>query len=476
MRELYHQLKSYSKKDYYPFHMPGHKRNPFSLEKNIPWEMDITEIDGFDNLHHPEGILAEVQKNAAKLYGVRESFLSVNGSTAALLTAVSAAMEPGKKILMSRNCHKAVYHGIYLRNLIPVYLYPEVFREYEINGGVDPEEVARALDEDRDIKAVLITSPTYDGIVSDIKKISEIVHRHGIPLIVDEAHGAHFRFSEFFPNSAVDEGADLVIQSMHKTLPALTQTALLHRCSDRVERDRLQRFMGIYQSSSPSYLLMASIDWCVGFLAEEADLYWEAYVQLLKSTRADLKKLKNIRLVGEELIGKKNVKDVDLSKLLFCLPEGIGNGHWLNHKLREDYHLEMEMEAERYVLGISSVCDSQNGMRRLIKAMGEIDAQVPSEKRREWEKRFVIDKEDMPVQKITIAEALEKSTKKVLLNQSEGEISAEFVYLYPPGIPLLTPGEKISKSLLRALDRYRKQGIEIQGLADLEGKWIKTVV
>ena len=234
--------------------------------------------------------------------------------------------------------------------------------------------------------------------------------------------------------------------------------------------------MGIYQSSSPSYLLMASIDWCVGFLAEEAALYWEAYVQLLKSTRADLKKLKNIRLVGEELIGKKNVKDVDLSKLLFCLPEGIGNGHWLNHKLREDYHLEMEMEAERYVLGISSVCDSQNGMRRLIKAMGEIDAQVPSEKRREWEKRFVIDKEDMPVQKITIAEALEKSTKKVLLNQSEGEISAEFVYLYPPGIPLLTPGEKISKSLLRALDRYRKQGIEIQGLADLEGKWIKTVV
>ena len=477
--DLYDKLVDYSQSDVYPFHMPGHKRqvgNPFLQEFPNPYAIDITEIDGFDNLHHAEGIIRESMDRAAKMYGADRSYYLVNGSSCGILSAVCGMTQHGGKILMSRNCHKAAYHGVFLNRLRVEYIYPQIIEEFGIQGGLVPEDVEQVLKTDHDIQAVLVVSPTYDGIVSDVEKIVEICHGCGIPLIVDEAHGAHFRFSEFFPNSAVDEGADLVIQSMHKTLPALTQTALLHRCSDRVERDRLQRFMGIYQSSSPSYLLMASIDWCVGFLAEEAALYWEAYVQLLKSTRADLKKLKNIRLVGEELIGKKNVKDVDLSKLLFCLPEGIGNGHWLNHKLREDYHLEMEMEAERYVLGISSVCDSQNGMRRLIKAMGEIDAQVPSEKRREWEKRFVIDKEDMPVQKITIAEALEKSTKKVLLNQSEGEISAEFVYLYPPGIPLLTPGEKISKSLLRALDRYRKQGIEIQGLADLEGKWIKTVV
>ena len=263
MDNLYKELELYGKKDYYPFHMPGHKRNAAVISTDFPFERDITEIDGFDNLHHPEGLILEAQKRAADLYGSKECFFSVNGSTAALLSAVSACVTRGGQILMARNCHKAVYHAVYLRDLKPTYVYPHLEHELGINGGITPSRVKRALEENPDIEAILITSPTYDGVVSDVAGISRIAGEYHIPLIVDEAHGAHFCFSDYFPVSAVELGADIVIQSIHKTLPSMTQTAVLHRCSDRVSSDMLKRFMGIYQSSSPSYILMASIDACM---------------------------------------------------------------------------------------------------------------------------------------------------------------------------------------------------------------------
>ena len=249
MEKLYRKLEEYSRSDYYPFHMPGHKRNPASVRGEFPLERDITEIEGFDNLHHPEDLLLEAQQNVAKLYGTRESFYSVNGSTAALLAAISAAVPRNGQILVARNCHKAVYHAIYLRNLKPAYIYPQMDSEWWINGGIFPDKVERCLAENPEIQAVLITSPTYDGVVSDVKEIAEIAHKYGVPLIVDEAHGAHFHFSNYFPASAAELGADLVIQSFHKTLPAMTQTAVLHNCSDRVDSRLIRRFMGIYQTS-----------------------------------------------------------------------------------------------------------------------------------------------------------------------------------------------------------------------------------
>ena len=212
--------------------MPGHKRNRASSADDFLFERDITEISGFDNLHHAEGILKEAQEYAAQIYGTKKCFFSVNGSTAALLAAVSASVNKGGKILVARNCHKAVYHAIYLRELVPTYIYPQSDNDLGINGSISVSRVERYLEENPKIEAVLITSPTYDGVVSDVRKIAETAHKHGIPLIVDEAHGAHFRFSDYFPVSAADLGADVVIQSFHKTLPAMTQTAVLHLCSD----------------------------------------------------------------------------------------------------------------------------------------------------------------------------------------------------------------------------------------------------
>ena len=244
MERLYKKLERYGQSDFYPFHMPGHKRNLASSAGKFPFERDITEISGFDNLHHAEGILLEAQENAAQLYGTRRCFFSVNGSTAALLSAISACVSKGGSILVARNCHKAVYHALYLRELQPVYIYPHEDSRLGINGGISPSRVERYLEEHPEVEAVLITSPTYDGIVSNVEKIAEIAHRHEVPLIVDEAHGAHFRFSEYFPVSAADLGADIVIQSFHKTLPSMTQTAVLHVCSDRVDVEKVKQFMG----------------------------------------------------------------------------------------------------------------------------------------------------------------------------------------------------------------------------------------
>ena len=269
MGKLYDKLTEYKKSDYYPYHMPGHKRNMNGRPFQEYYELDITEIDGFDNLHQAEGILREVEKRANQMYGADDTFLLVNGSTCGILSAISATAETGGKILIARNCHKSVYHGAYLRNLEVQYIYPKVSEQFGIALGTNPEDVEEKLKADNDISAVIITSPTYEGVVSDIEKIAKIVHKYHVPLIVDEAHGAHLGFSKDFPQNAVANGADIVIHSLHKTLPSPTQTALLHVSGKLIDREKLKRFLGIYQSSSPSYPLMAGMELCLDILEEE---------------------------------------------------------------------------------------------------------------------------------------------------------------------------------------------------------------
>ena len=372
MEKLYKKLESYGQSDYYPFHMPGHKRNPDSVRGDFPFERDITEIEGFDNLHHPEDILLEAQKNVSKLYGTKESYYSVNGSTAALLVAVSAAVPRKGQILVARNCHKAVYHAMYLRELKPTYIYPQMDMKWWINGGIFPDKVERCLAENPEIKAVLITSPTYDGVVSDIKSIAEIAHKYEIPLIVDEAHGAHFHFSNYFPTSAVELGADLVIQSFHKTLPAMTQTAILHNCSDRVDGRLIRRFMGIYQTSSPSYILMASIDACMDTMAAEGHEMFREFTKMLEQARKRLSQCRYICLADPEK-DVNGVFDYDRSKLIFSTVNSTLTGAQLYDILLERYHIQMEMETETYALALAAVGDREEGFERLCQAIEEID-------------------------------------------------------------------------------------------------------
>ena len=471
MERLYRALEIYSQEDYYPFHMPGHKRNPDTVNTDLPFDRDITEIEGF------EGILKKAQETAANVYGTKECYYSVNGSTAALLAAVSAAVPRKGQILVARNCHKAVYHALYLRNLIPTYVYPQMDQKWWINGGISPDKVERALAENPEIKAVLLTSPTYDGVVSDIEKIAEIVHRYEIPLIVDEAHGAHFHFSNYFPTSAAELGADLVIQSFHKTLPSMTQTAVLHNCSDRVDSRLIRRFMGIYQSSSPSYILMASMDACMEKMSSDGNEMFREFTKILEKARRRLSECKYIRLVSPE-IGTAGVFDYDRSKLLFSTRYASMTGSELAQILLEKYHIQVEMETEHYVLALAAVGDSEEGFERLCQAIEEIDqeeAQKKKEKREAEEPKARRTAYTSLSQFMSITEAMESESEIRKLEESVGRISAEFGYLYPPGIPLIVPGEQITGQFIRNMRIYMEEGLYLQGLEDYTNETIRVV-
>ncbi len=478
MREksLYSELLHYDEKDIYPFHMPGHKRNPTFSAGFFPVAQDITEITGFDDLHHAEGIIKEAQEYAAQLYGSRRVFFSVNGSTACILAAVSAAVKNGGKILAARNSHKSFYHAMYLRNLEPVYVYPEIDEETGISGSILPSEVEKLLEENEGVEAVFITSPTYDGVVSDVRKIAEIAHRYGVPLIVDEAHGAHFAFSDYFPESAVNAGADAVIHSIHKTLPAMTQTAVLHVCSDRIPEDRIVRFMSIYQTSSPSYPLMANLDRCFRFLGSEGENFFRIYTERLERWRRRLGEFKNVRLLHFETSfeGGEKIYDYDRSKILLSTSSAGMRGNRLLKILHEEYRVELEMAASDYVTALTSPADTEEGFERLYRAVREIDRAAVNVDFK-WENvcRFI---EERPVKILNPSEALEGKNVTVPLNESVGKISAEFMYIYPPGIPLLVPGEQISLQFVQNMRRYIAEEMNVSGLKDCTGEYIDCVL
>jgi arginine/lysine/ornithine decarboxylase len=467
---LYKALTEYGKEDYYPMHMPGHKRNTQMLQMVNPYSIDITEIEGFDDLHQPEGILKDLSGRLQKLYGAAKSFPLVNGSTAGILAGISAAVKAGERILMARNCHKAVYHAVLLRGLKPVYLYPEKLPGSPVYGGISASSVERLLKQNPGIGLVVITSPTYEGIVSDIEEIARITHEAGALLLVDEAHGAHFGFHEAFPQSAVTLGADIVIQSLHKTLPSFTQTAVLH--SNRPELDAgISRFLSIYESSSPSYLLMAGMDLCVRMLEKEAGPLFDNYYKRLDKFYEELKSLRNLRLLDQSLIGGGTVYALDPSKLVIQILASDMTGPWLAARLRREYHIVMELEARDYVLGMTSICDTNAGFDRLSRALRNIDGELRG-KRGSYETDPYGYAAEIAMEPF---EAAKHDTEWIRLSECGGRISASFISIYPPGIPLLIPGERLDEKGLRLLKQAREDGLKITGLQGEDKDMLEVV-
>ena len=496
---LINRLAAYARSDMYPFHMPGHKRRTGPEESFMNsctdsftnhFAVDITEIEGFDNLHHPEGILKDSMKWAADVYGADQTYYLINGSTGGILAAVCGSVPRGGRILVSRNCHKSVYHGICLNQLKTSYVYPQEIEGLGIQGGITAEDVDRMLNRYMDTQAVLIVCPTYDGIVSDIEAIARIVHRAGLPLIVDEAHGAHFRYDAMFPVSALDLGADVVIQSVHKTLPSLTQTALLHIKCNRpdggcyADRARIDRYIHMVQSSSPSYVLMASIENSI-YQMEQTDT--APYGKQLHRLRRRLGQMRHLRLADTGLIGQAGIRDLDISKIvvstrgtcLYPAEDGLTGftGAQLDDILRREYHLEMEMCGADYVTAITTVMDSGEGLERLGDALTRIDSQLTDagykpDGRSGNQKSVYSMRCDTAM---SMGEAMEEKMASVGLEDSAGCISGEFVYIYPPGIPIVAPGEWISRPILEVILEYRDKGLPVQGPADQSLRTIRVV-
>lgn len=364
---------------------------------------------------------------------------------------------------MARNCHKSVYHAVQLNRLYADYLWPDRIEEFDIQGEISASQIRERLKNRQDICGVLITSPTYDGILSDIKEIAEAVHACGIPLIVDEAHGAHFALSEKAPESAVECGADLVINSVHKTLPALTQTALLHVQGARVDRERLKSYLSIYQSSSPSYLLMASIDACVDFIEREGRQSYERLLALRERIDKKAAGFSYIRILSAE--GRR-----DPGKLVISVKNSGMTGQALYRLLLRKYHLQMEMAAPSYVLGILTGMDTDEGVERLIYALEEIDGEIVKMAAgiKEAEETDDIYHIIPAFSGLSIYEAAEREKEWIYPEESAGRISGGFLYLYPPGIPFLVPGEMIGEKQITLMKRCRERKECLIGISEEE--------
>lgn len=504
---LYDKLVKHAEDGAYPMHMPGHKRNGAWLSMENPYLLDITEIEGFDDLHAPEGILREGMERAARLYGADESWYLVNGSTAGILAGIAAVTRPGDMVLVARNCHRSVYHALMVNRLEVVYLYPPVDPDWGIWGSVQPQDVEAALEKaERRISLVVITSPTYEGVLSDVGRITEICHAHGVPLLVDEAHGAHLGFSEAFPAGAVSAGADLVVQSLHKTLPSLTQTGLLHRRGERVSGERVKECLDIYQTSSPSYILMASIDRCLELLESENRGWMRDWEDRLRGFYLPARRLRGLRVLTDSPAFFAR----DPSKLVLST-RGTGHtGPELAELLRRPCGFEPEMTSTDYVIAMTGAGDTWEAMARFTESVLEIDdlwmreqgsknrenaengsrreegegtrGGTENMERREEEETDCAETGNRSssgnkgqelrglwddfraCSRRSLWEARLTEGRTVPLNREAlGMISRDFVYAYPPGIPILAPGEEITESVLSAVTLCKEKGIRLRG-------------
>jgi arginine/lysine/ornithine decarboxylase len=420
--------------------MPGHKRN--SAFAGAYAKTDITEICGADNLLAPEGIIRGLQRKLAALYGADESFILVNGST----VGIEAAVLYFGEIIMARNSHRSAYGGLILSGAKPMYIYPDIIDG--IVGAIMPRTIEDALDAAPDAAAVFITSPTFEGYCADIAKIAEVVHKRGIPLIVDEAHGAHFGFHPAFPVNATRLGADIVIQSLHKTLPVPGQCSVLHVKGALIDAKKIKDCVNILQTSSPSYFFMAEIERCVELLQTRGLPLFVEYNARLARFREAAAGLKNIRLLT----------DTEPGKLTFRMTGGISGVGF--GKLLRERGIELEMLLPGHAVAMTSVADTDSGFERLLAAVREVDRLADGTGSspdtdavyRARPRRAAIPRDAFFAGKTSRA-----------LSGAVGRTAGSFVIPYPPGVPLIVPGEIVTEEIIREAERLLDAGADVLG-------------
>ena len=444
--------------------MPGHKRR-VQPAPGLPASLDVTEVPGMDDLHCAEGILLEAMRRTARLYEADRTWYLVNGSTCGLLAGIRALAERGAEVICARNCHKAVYHAIELAGYRVHWIMPRLLEDWGICSGISAGQVESALRRHPSAKAVILTSPTYEGILSDIEGICGVCHKRGIPVLVDEAHGAHLMPASVragFPAGAVSAGADLVVQSPHKTLPSLTQTALLHMRGNLLDPALIEAELDIFETSSPSYVLMASLDGCTGIMREQGAELFSLWARRLKNFDSEIRgKLHSIRIFGHTQEAPRDCV-MDPGKILIDVaPIGL-TGRELADILRSRYQLETEMSGGSLVLAMTSVCDDEEALKRLARALRQTETDTvrghgtaPSPDGPPPAADF------HPLVCCTAAEARRQQSEEVPAERAEGRICAEYLYFYPPGIPFLAPGELITSTVLSYLLREKESGRDI---------------
>lgn len=454
---VFEALKKLKEENSISFHMPGHK----GKETLIDWGaympyIDTTELEGLDNLLEPRGIIEESQKNTAKVFGAKASLYGVNGSTGSIYIALASITKPGDKVLIQRNCHKAVYNALILNRIQPLYIYPNYNENHNVLTGLFPDDIDIALTENPEIKAVVITYPNYYGVCSDIKQIANIVHKHGKVLMVDEAHGPHMTFSDKLPISAIEGGADIVIHSTHKTLPSLTQTSIIHVGTDKIDLNKLRDRYQLYTTTSPSYLFTLSNELAVAYMDGEGRERLNQSINLVNKTIERLNKIPRVEVFTGDS-EDTSIFAKDNTKILISI-DGI-RGSTVKKLLRKDYNIRLEMADFYYALILTSLMNDEDEFEKLVQAVTEIAAKTPYE-----EINWV--NVNMPTPKIITrpSEAYYGKKEQILLKDAIGRVSAAPIIPYPPGIPLIVPGEEITQEIYEHILFLMDNGIEIVGL------------
>ena len=463
---IYEALRKFRRMRIVPFDVPGHKRGRGNMELTEflgedCMNVDVNSMKPLDNLCHPVSVIKDAEALAAEAFGAANAFFMVGGTTSAVQSMLMYACKEGDKIIMPRNVHRSAINALILTGAVPVYVNPDVNTKLGIALGMSVAQVEQAIKENPDAKAIMVNNPTYYGICSDLKKITELAHAHDMLVLVDEAHGTHFYFGENFPLTAMAAGADCASVSMHKSGGSLTQSSFL-LLGKNVNADYMRQVINLTQTTSASYLLLSSLDISRKRLALGGREIFAQTVEMAEYARSEINEIGGYYAYSKELINGDSIYDFDVSKLsIYTLPIGLA-GIEVYDLLRDEYDIQIEFGDIGNVLAYISVGDRKRDIERLISALAEI------------KRRFGKNGADMltqeyisPVVSETPRKAFYAAKRSLPLDEAAGEICSEFVMCYPPGIPILAPGELITHEIIEYIKYAKEKGCQMTGTEDI---------
>ena len=471
---IYEALEKFRKARVVPFDVPGHKRgrgNPelkqFLGERCV--SIDVSAMKPLDNLCHPVSVISEAERLAADAFSAHHAFFMVGGTTSSVQAMVWAACSRGDKIILPRNVHRSVLNALVLSGAGAVYVSPEIDQSLGIPVGMSLSQVERAILENPDTTAIFVNHPTYYGICSNLLAIVELAHRHGLLVLVDEAHGTHFYFGDDLPISAMAAGADMSAVSMHKSGGSLTQSSFL-LTGPKVSPDYVRQMINLTQTTSASYLLMSSLDISRRNLALRGREIFARVMDLARYAREEISALGDYRAYGRDLINGDNIFDFDLTKLSVNTT-GIGlAGIEVYDILRDEYDIQIEFGDLGNILAYISIGDRRQDVERLVGALSEVRRRYKREKT-----GFFINEYIEPEVVLRLQEAFYAEKTALPIAETEGRVSGEFVMCYPPGIPILAPGERISRGVLEYIAYAKEKGCSLTGPENPNVETLKVI-
>ncbi|HEY4548660.1 MAG TPA: aminotransferase class I/II-fold pyridoxal phosphate-dependent enzyme [Bacillus sp. (in: firmicutes)] len=474
---LFSGLLKHIKKNPVQFHIPGHKKgNGMAPEfrefiGDNALSMDLINIAPLDDLHQPKGIIKEAQDLAAEAFNADHTFFSVQGTSGAIMTMIMSVCGPGDKIIVPRNVHKSIMSAVILSGAIPIFIHPEIDKVLGISHGISIHSVESALEQHPDAKALLVINPTYFGVSADLKSIVDIAHSYHIPVLVDEAHGVHIHFHDELPLSAMQAGADMAATSVHKLGGSMTQSSILNVKGNLVSYKRVQAVLSMLTTTSTSYLLLASLDVARKELATRGKELLDHTIQLANSIRKQINEIEHLTCVGEEILETEAAYDYDPTKLIISVKNLGLSGNDVEIWLRAHYNIEVEMSDLYNILCIITTGDTEK----------EADILVSALKHLADERYFLAEKIDtkvllpnIPLLAVSPRDAFYSETELVPFDDSEGRVIAEFIMVYPPGIPIFIPGEIITEDNLRYIKKNMEAGLPVQGPEDYDFKMLRV--